>query len=96
MEMAFLYAAQTGICSPDDAARVSKHLSQTNMPGLKDAAHLLGNPDALLSHMGQDKKNEGGHLTLILPRAIGDTYVEKRADKAAVLRFLTHLRDSAA
>ena len=95
MEMAFLYAAQTEICSPDDAVRVSSHLAKTNMPGLKDAAHLLGNPDALLSHMGQDKKNEGGHLTLILPRAIGDTYVEKRADKAAVLRFLTHLRDNA-
>ena len=96
MEMAFLYAASEGICSQDDAARVSAHLVKTNMPTLSDAAHLLRNPAALLSHMGQDKKNEGGHLTLILPRAIGETYVEKRVDKAAVLRFLTHLRDSAA
>ena len=95
MEMAFLYAASQGICSQEDAARVSAHLVKTQMPTLKDAAHLLGQPDALLSHMGQDKKNEGGHLTLILPRAIGETYVEKRADAAAVLRFLTHLRDSA-
>ena len=46
--------------------------------------------------MGQDKKNEGGHLTLILPRAIGETYVEKRADRAAVLGFLTQLWDKAA
>ena len=95
MEMAFLYAAAQGTCSQDDAARVSAHLVKTNMPTLKDAAHLLGCPAALLSHMGQDKKNEGGHLTLILPRAIGETYVEKRADKTAVLRFLTHLRDTA-
>ena len=95
MEMAFLYAASQGICSQDDAARVSAHLVKTNMPSLKDAAHLLANPEVLLSHMGQDKKNEGGHLTLILPRAIGETYVEKRADKTAVLRFLTHLRDNA-
>jgi len=96
MEMAFLFAAAEGICTQDDAARVSAHLLATQMPTLKDAGHLLANPEALLSHMGQDKKNEGGHLTLILPRAIGDTYVEKRADKAAVLRFLTHLRDNAA
>ena len=95
MEMAFLYAAAQGICPQAHAARVSAHLVKTNMPTLKDAAHLLGCPAALLSHMGQDKKNEGGHLTLILPRAIGETYVEKRADKTAVLRFLTHLRDTA-
>ena len=95
MEMAFLYAASQDICSQEDAARVSAHLEKTDMPTLKVAAHLLKRPEALLSHMGQDKKNEGGHLTLILPRRIGETYVEKRADKAAVLRFLTHLRDNA-
>ena len=95
MEMAFLYAEAEGICLQGDAARVTEHLIKTNMPTLSDATHLLSNPEALLSHMGQDKKNEGGHLTLILPRAIGETYVEKRADKAAVLRFLTHLRDKA-
>ena len=95
MEMAFLYAASEGICSQDQAARVSAHLVKTNMPTLKTAAHLLKSPEALLSHMGQDKKNDGGHLTLILPRRIGETYVEKRADKAAVFRFLTHLRDNA-
>ncbi len=95
MEMAFLYAASEGICPKEEAAGVSAHLNATGMPTLADAAHLLANPEALLSHMGQDKKNEGGHLTLILPRAIGETYVEKRADKLAVLRFLTHLRDNA-
>ena len=46
--------------------------------------------------MEQDKKNEGVHLTLILPRAIGETYIETRADKDAVLGFLTHLRDKGA
>ena len=96
MEMAFYFAAAQGICAQEDAARVSAHLVATDMPTLKDAAHLLAKPEALLSHMGQDKKNEGGHLTLILPRAIGETYVEKRADKAAVLRFLTQLRENAA
>lgn len=95
MDMAFHFAASEGLCSPADAARVSEHLAKTNMPCITDMSRLLTKPDALLNHMGQDKKNEGGHLTLILPRAIGDTYVEKRANRDAVLGFLTQLKDNA-
>lgn len=96
MEMAFHFAAAQGICSQSDAERVSAHLAATSMPRISDMTHLLANPDALLRHMEQDKKNEGVHLTLILPRAIGETYIETRADKDAVLGFLTHLRDKGA
>lgn len=95
MEMAFRFAVEQGLCPVEDAERVTTHLAETHMPRISDAAHLLKNPAALLNHMGQDKKNESGHLTLILPRSIGDTFVEKRADRAAVLRFLTQLRDEA-
>jgi 3-dehydroquinate synthase len=66
------------------------------MPRIVDMTHLLSDSGALLRHMGQDKKNEGGKLTLILPRAIGETYVEKRANRDAVLGFLTQLKDEAA
>lgn len=96
MEMAFHFAASQGFCPQSDADRLSAHLAQTSMPRIMDMMHLLSNPDALLRHMGQDKKNEGGHLTLILPRAIGETYVEKRADRESVLSFLTQLRDKVA
>jgi len=96
MEMAFLFAAAQGLCSQSDAARVSAHLAATAMPRISDMAHLFAKPEALLRHMGQDKKNEGEHLTLILPRAIGETYIEARADKAAVLGFLTQIRDKGA
>ena len=96
MEMAFQFAAKRGLCDPSDAQRVTEHLSVTSMPRVADMSHLLGKPDALLRHMGQDKKNEGGHLTLILPRAIGDTYVEKRADREAVLSYLTLLKEKGA
>jgi len=96
MEMAFRFAASQGVCEQEDAERVSAHLAATNMPRIADAADLLTDPDALLRHMGQDKKNKGGHLTLILPRAIGDTYVEKAANRTAVLSFLTQLKDGAA
>lgn len=96
MEMAFHFAVSQGICSKEDAERVSSHLAETAMPRISDMMHLLSDPEALLRHMGQDKKNEGGHLTLILPRAIGETYIEKRADRDAVLGFLTQLRDNVA
>lgn len=96
MEMAFQFAAKQGLCGPSDADQVSAHLKKTSMPRIEDLPHLMADPDALLSHMGQDKKNEGGQLTLILPRAIGETYVEKRADREAVLSFLTQLKDEAA
>lgn len=94
MEMAFRFAAAQGLCAPDAADRVTRHLTQTDMPRLSDMAHLLRDPDALMRHMGQDKKNESGHLTLILPRAIGDTFVDKRADTEAVRAFLINLRDT--
>jgi len=84
MEMAFQFAAKQGLCNSADAQLVTTHLSVTSMPRLADMSHLLGKPEALLRHMGQDKKNEGGHLTLILPRAIGDTYVEP----SCVFQFL--------
>ena len=93
MEMAFHFAAAQGLCLQSQAERVSKHLAEVAMPRISDMAHLLADPEALLRHMGQDKKNEGEHLTLILPRAIGDTYIDARADKAAVLGFLTQLGD---
>jgi len=96
MEMAFHFAAAQGLCAKSDADRVSAHLAATAMPRISDMTHLLADPAALLRHMGQDKKNEGEHLTLILPRAIGNTYIEARADKQAVTGFLTQLRDNGA
>lgn len=96
MEMAFKFAAAEGLCQAACADLVTAHLAQTSMPRIADMSHLLRNPEALLRHMGQDKKNEGGHLTLILPRAIGDTYVEKRANRDAVLGFLTQLKEKGA
>ena len=96
MEMAFQFAAAQGLCQPSCSERVTAHLAKTAMPRIADMSHLMTDSDALLRHMGQDKKNEGGHLTLILPRAIGDTYVEKRANRDAVFSFLTQLKDEAA
>jgi len=94
MEMAFHFAAEQGLCPAGDAQRVSAHLENTNMPKIADVKHLLSDTDALMRHMSQDKKNEGDALTLILPRRIGETYIEKHANQGAVRQFLSDLKAS--
>jgi 3-dehydroquinate synthase len=44
--------------------------------------------DALISHMAQDKKAEGGRLTFVLAKGIGQAFVAKGVDAAAVRAFL--------
>ena len=88
MDMAFEFAARQGLCDTSEAERVRDHLRGLSMPTRPDMAPFLGDPDALLAHMGQDKKNEGGKITLILPHAIGDSHVHKGADSKAVLDYL--------
>jgi 3-dehydroquinate synthase len=41
-----------------------------------------------VAHTAQDKKAEGGKLTFILARALGDTFVARDVDRATVRDFL--------
>lgn len=91
MLMAFEFSAAQGLCSPEDVRRVDDHMKNLNMPRYDDVAPLFKNPAKLLAHMAQDKKNEGPHLTLILARSLGDSFIDKRADKTAVLDYLSSL-----
>ena len=94
MDMAFQYSAQNGLCSADEAAKASAHLAKLGMPAIADMKHLLGSPETLLSHMRQDKKNEAGAVTLILTRAIGDSFVQKDTAEADILTFLQSMKDT--
>jgi 3-dehydroquinate synthase len=89
MALAFRFAAQHGLCPRADAERVSAHLNAAGF--ITDLHQLSGapfDPVRLAGLMAADKKNEGGQLTLILPRAIGDAFVQKHANAAAVAAFL--------
>jgi len=44
--------------------------------------------------MQHDKKNEGGALTLILTRAIGEAFVQKGASTQDVLAYLQDLKEA--
>ena len=95
MEMAFDFSAAQGLCDKDDAAKVKSHFMRLGLTCIKDVTPLLKDAGKLLTHMDQDKKNEGGDLTLILARAIGEAFVQKAAPRKAVLNYLTQLSHNA-
>jgi len=94
MDMAFQYSAKNGLCSANEAAHVTQHLEKLDMPSIADMKHLLGSPENLLAHMRQDKKNESGLITLILARAIGESFVQKNTAEADILTFLKSMKDT--
>ncbi len=90
MALAFDYSAACGVCPPADAGRLKAHLGAAGLPtGLQDITGATDlSAETLLKHMMQDKKVENGALTLILVRRLGEAYIEKAVDTAAILAFL--------
>lgn len=88
MALAFRFSAAQGLCSADDARRVTDHLAAAGLPTTLDAAGVDARGDALVAHMLHDKKMEGGRLPFLLARGIGQTFLDKQVDLAAVARFL--------
>ena len=85
--MAFRYSAAQGLCKAGDAARVEAVLVGAGLPTrLSHAGKFTA--QALLDRMAGDKKVEGGALTLILARAIGDIFADKTVDAGRLLAFL--------
>ena len=91
MEMAFAFSQKMGLCGASDVSAVSEHLNKTGLTGIGNVGSWLGDTDALMAHMAQDKKNEGGRLTLILAKAIGEAFVKKDAPVSAVRDYLESL-----
>ena len=85
--MAFRYSAAQGLCDPRDAARVDGVIAAAGLPTRLSQAGLFS-AQALIDRMAGDKKAEGGALTLILARSIGETFVDKAVDAASLLAFL--------
>jgi len=84
--LAFRFSATQGLCGPDDAHQVTAAFAAAGLP---TALPRGLSADALLARMREDKKAEGGRLTLVLARGIGRAFVEKGVDAAAVKDFLT-------
>ena len=89
MAMAYRYSAALDLCSEEDANRVTEHLRASGLPAaISDHDGAKGTAENLLRWMGQDKKNEGGKLRLVLARGIGDTFLTDDVDPEHLLKFL--------
>ena len=87
--MAFRYSAAAGFCGVEDARRAVAAVAAAGLPSrLSDLGGRRFAADALLRHMAQDKKAEGGRLTFILARSPGDAFVARDVDPAEMRAFL--------
>ena len=85
--LAFRYSAREGLCPEADARRVEAVVAAAGLPTRLDQAGTF-DADRLLALMAGDKKAEGGALTLILARGIGQAFVAKGVDAGTVRAFL--------
>jgi 3-dehydroquinate synthase len=89
MVQAFRFSESQGLCAKGTADRVAKHLVRAGLPIHVSAIAAKLPPAAeLVDIMRQDKKASGGKLTFILTRGIGEAFIAKDVDAAAVTRFL--------
>ena len=89
MALAFELSARLGVCPGQDAARVRNHLQRAGLPfRLADVPGGLPDADTLISLMGQDKKVVDGKLTFILARGIGEAFITRDVDTAALRELL--------
>ena len=89
MQLAFDLSAQLGLCRPDVAARVRRHLTAMGLPTeIAPAGGGAFSAQTLLAHMRKDKKVKDGRVTLILARDIGDAFITGDVAPADLERFL--------
>lgn len=85
--MAFRFSAEQGLCPAADADRVETVIAAAGLPTrLKRAGDFEA--ERLIALMAGDKKAEGGGITLVLARRIGEAVVRKGVDVAALTDFL--------
>ena len=87
--LAFRYSASQGHCSSQDAVRAVRAVEKAGLPSR--LTQIPGQPfsaDVLIDHMAQDKKAEGGALTLVLARGIGEAFIAKGVDPGPLRQFL--------
>lgn len=87
MIMALDLSVRMGLCPADDLDRTLAHFGNAGLP-----ASVGGNrrwdPATLIGHMVHDKKVRDGRITFILARAIGDAFIARDVDLAAVEEML--------
>lgn len=95
MVMAHKFSSRMNLCSPDDGARVEKHLREVGLPiSMNDIDGELPTTDILMEHIAQDKKVSRGELTFILTKGIGQSFVANNVPTNEVWRFIEETRNA--
>jgi 3-dehydroquinate synthase len=95
MVLAHGFSAKLGIAPSQDTSRVEHHLKAAGLPTrLADIPGDLPDTDFLMNAIAQDKKVVRGALTFILTRGIGQSFIEKNVDPAAVRAYLDEMRNA--
>lgn len=89
MVMAHEFSARMNLASPDDARRVIAHLESAGLPtDLSGLGAHVGDVDAMMNYIAQDKKVTRGALNFILTRGIGQAFVAKDVPASEVRAYL--------
>jgi 3-dehydroquinate synthase len=82
------FSAQRGICADADVKRIEKHLQDA---GMMTAPPFAVAADAVMAAMRGDKKAQGGQITLVLMRGIGQAFIVRDSDEQELLGFLKQM-----
>jgi 3-dehydroquinate synthase len=86
---AFRFSAALGLCPRQDARRAEAAIAAAGLPThLRQVFPAAPSADALIEAMAQDKKAEGGALTFILARGIGEAFVARGVERSPLRDFL--------
>jgi 3-dehydroquinate synthase len=89
MVLAFDLSVRLGFCPVNDLMRMRRHLAHHGLP-VSPPGMINFEPHALIQRMGSDKKAEGGKLTFILVKGIGQAFVTRGVRPSAVEVALAH------
>jgi 3-dehydroquinate synthase len=82
--LAFRLSAARGLCDAAEAERVEAHLASVGLPTRAQGVDAA----ALADRMASDKKAEGGRITLVLARRIGEALLDRSVEPAEIRAFL--------
>ncbi|KRE15699.1 3-dehydroquinate synthase [Bosea sp. Root381] len=89
LALAFRFSQRLGLCSGQDAIRVSRHLDAVGLPStLQQVPGGAGSAHEIVAAMGQDKKVRRGVLTFILAHGIGRSFIAHGVAAEEVQAFI--------
>ncbi|MEM7695898.1 MAG: 3-dehydroquinate synthase [Pseudomonadota bacterium] len=87
--LAFRLSVRLGLCSPEDAERVDRHIKAVHLPTRFDAIAVRPTISGMKAAMAQDKKVKDGVIRFILTRGIGAAFVSDGVPDGPLTEFLS-------